>query len=87
MSDRQTPARRPRHARPTPRPEVHPEPAESRTDGREKAVEPRCNLPGCGDTPEWRGLCSAHRQTHRGLADPKPVQFQPDPIHTREARP
>lgn len=35
----------------------------------------QCNVPGCDEVPEWRGLCSAHRQTHRGLAgdkDPKP---------------
>jgi len=31
----------------------------------------RCNVPGCDEHPEHRGLCSAHRQTHRGLADPK----------------
>jgi hypothetical protein len=52
--------RAPRHAvaeTPTARPEI--------------AVEPLCNLPGCDRTPEWQGLCSAHRQTHRGLADPK----------------
>lgn len=28
-----------------------------------------CNV--CAAAPEWRGLCAAHRQTHRGLADPK----------------
>lgn len=31
----------------------------------------KCNLDGCPEEPEWRGLCSAHRQTHRGLAGPK----------------
>lgn len=35
-----------------------------------------CNVPGCPRTPEWRGLCPAHRQTHRGLADPKPEKTQ-----------
>lgn len=33
------------------------------------AESPTCNV--CPEPPEWRGLCSAHRQTHRGLADPK----------------
>ncbi|MBL8926324.1 MAG: hypothetical protein JNM77_08795 [Pseudonocardia sp.] len=28
-----------------------------------------CNVPRCRHQPEWRGLCPAHRQTHRGLAD------------------
>lgn len=71
--------RRARHALP------EATPAASRTDGPQMAVEARCNLVGCGATPEWRGLCSAHRQTHRGLADPV-VRFSPEPIHTREAR-
>lgn len=31
----------------------------------------RCNAPDCGAHPELRGLCPAHWQTHRGLADPK----------------
>lgn len=44
-------------------------PAEVVEEARKPAAA--CNLPGCGDAPEWRGLCSAHRQTHRGLADPK----------------
>jgi hypothetical protein len=34
-------------------------------------TEPGCNVPTCTKKPEWRGLCPAHRQTHRGLADPK----------------
>lgn len=34
-----------------------------------EAVAPSCNV--CPEPPEWRGLCSAHRQTHRGLADLK----------------
>lgn len=31
---------------------------------------PECNVPGCSAEPEFRGLCPAHRQTHRGLFDP-----------------
>lgn len=46
-------------------------PAETRSSAPEKAAAASCNVPGCDETPEWRGLCSAHRQTHRGLADPK----------------
>lgn len=43
---------------------------------REPAKAPTCNVPSlkygrCRRLPEWRGLCAAHRQTHRGLADPK----------------
>lgn len=53
-----------------PAPEQTP-PAEKPSARPEKPVERRCNLPGCEETPEWRGLCPAHRQTHRGLADPK----------------
>lgn len=30
-----------------------------------------CNVPGCKQDPEFRGLCGAHWMTHRGLADPK----------------
>lgn len=44
---------------------------ESAAEGPEPTAEGGCNLPGCPRDPEWRGLCSAHRQTHRGLADPK----------------
>lgn len=52
--------------RPSPRPRPAADPA--------PVVEPEptpktCNV--CDDAPEWRGLCAAHRQTHRGLADPK----------------
>jgi hypothetical protein len=36
------------------------------------ARPPACNVTPCPEAPEWRGLCSAHRQTHRGLADPDP---------------
>lgn len=45
----------------------------SATERPEVPAAGRCNLPGCDETPEWRGLCSAHRQTHRGLASPKEV--------------
>ncbi|QJY51258.1 hypothetical protein [Pseudonocardia broussonetiae] len=56
------PRPRPRHARD----EVElPAPVEEQTP----PPPPTCNV--CSATPEWRGLCSAHRQTHRGLADPK----------------
>lgn len=43
----------------------------------EAKPEPKtCNVPSnkhgrCRRAPEWRGLCAAHRATHRGLADPK----------------
>lgn len=77
------PEQKPRRPRAT-RPEASP--VETLSTPAESGVEPRCNLPGCGGTPEWRGLCSAHRQTHRGLADPKPVQYQPEALHTRERR-
>jgi hypothetical protein len=52
---------RPRHALRDVDPDVEPAPV----------VEPPagCNLAGCKAVPEWRGLCAAHRQTHRGLAD------------------
>lgn len=39
--------------------------------GRRGAPLARCNLPGCEEHPETRGLCSAHWQTHRGYAAPK----------------
>ena len=62
----------------TPRHAFREEPVEEPSPPAEKAVKtpkrtPRsgCNLPGCDAAPEWRGLCPAHRQTHRGLADPK----------------
>jgi hypothetical protein len=35
-----------------------------------------CRVPGCPRGTEWRGLCAAHRQTHRGLAAPKPEKTQ-----------
>jgi hypothetical protein len=37
----------------------------------DEAPDPACNVPGCDETAEFRGLCPAHRQTHRGLLDPK----------------
>lgn len=55
-----------------------PRPRHALTDDEPVVIEPtpapRCRLDGCGRLPEWRGLCPAHRQTHRGLvgpADPK----------------
>lgn len=36
-----------------------------------KAPAPECNVPGCTKAPELRGLCPAHRQTHRGFMGPK----------------
>lgn len=54
------PRPRPRHAAP-----------EKETEKPAPVEKPRCNVPGCDDAPEFRGLCSAHRQTHRGLLDPK----------------
>ena len=47
------------------------EAAQAPTERPERPVERRCNVPGCDATPEFRGLCPAHRQTHRGLLDPK----------------
>lgn len=38
---------------------------------RTPASKISCNVPRCEAAPEWRGLCPAHRQTHRGLANPK----------------
>lgn len=52
-------------AKPRPRPRPRPA-AEVPAD-----APSTCNLTGCDAPPEWRGLCSAHRQTHRGLAGPK----------------
>lgn len=47
-----------------------PTPAPVPAPARDEAPAPKtCNV--CHRDPEWRGLCSAHRQTHRGLADPK----------------
>lgn len=37
----------------------------------EEEPQPDCNVSRCARVPEWRGLCPAHRQTHRGLADPR----------------
>lgn len=66
MTENRRPVPRPRHAlddAPASRPLADkPGPA---------PAAPECNLPTCPAAPEWRGLCSAHRQTHRGLADPK----------------
>lgn len=39
-----------------------PEPEEEEAGG--------CRVPGCPRGTEWRGLCAAHRMTHRGLAAP-----------------
>lgn len=64
---------RQRPARPAPERPAREETAtaEKPSAPAEKPAERRCNLPGCEKTPEWRGLCPAHRQTHRGLANPK----------------
>lgn len=74
-----------RHAAPD-RDDEQTKPAEPPTPCPVRAAEPRCRVPGCDATPEWRGLCPAHRQTHRGLAEPKAVRYRPEPIHTRESR-
>lgn len=55
---------------PTPDPDLG-TPVEAPSRAPEKPVKPSCVLPGCDGLPEWRGLCAAHRQTHRGLAAPK----------------
>ncbi|MEU7817066.1 hypothetical protein [Pseudonocardia sp. NPDC049154] len=66
-----TETRKPAARKPSPAPRTEtPAPAADRAvEAPKKAAS--CNLPGCDDAPEWRGLCSAHRQTHRGLADEK----------------
>ena len=70
MTENRRPAPRPRHAlddAPASRPLASdPGPAPAPRPARRT-----CNLRPCPEAPEWFGLCSAHRQTHRGLADPK----------------
>lgn len=61
-----TPSPKPRHARL--------DAADAGTAVPEPVAEPRCRVPRCAATPEWRGLCSAHRMTHRGLAASKEVR-------------
>ena len=58
--------------RPSPRPRTQrtaTAPAEPEAPKPDRSAG--CNVPRCTEAPEWRGLCPAHRQTHRGLADPK----------------
>lgn len=35
--------------------------------------DPVCHVPDCVRKPVKRGLCEAHYDTHRSLADPKAV--------------
>lgn len=41
-----------------------------------------CSVPspkgGCRQPVEYRGLCAAHRHTHRGLAGPAEPKVHPD---------
>lgn len=57
------PSPAPRHRKVSGEEPATPEPA--------PVAPPECLLGGCTAAPEWRGLCAAHRQTHRGLAAPK----------------
>lgn len=59
-----------RPARPVRPPAERPAAQPERAPEREPEKAPECNLPGCDEAPEYRGLCSSHRQTHRGLLDP-----------------
>ena len=69
------PATTPRHARrdsaTTPAPTVADETVDEVPVDEVPAEAPECNVPGCPAAPELRGLCPAHRQTHRGLLGPK----------------
>lgn len=55
----------------TPSPTRRPAPLAEQPGPVPDPPAPGCNVPTCPEAPEWQGLCSAHRQTHRGLADPK----------------
>lgn len=48
-----------------------PDPVELPAPVETAVVSVSCLVPGCTEDPELRGLCPAHRQTHRGLLGPK----------------
>ncbi len=68
------PASTPRHARTAAPTETAETPVETPVEvpvAETSAEAPGCNVPGCTTPAEHRGLCPAHRQTHRGLLGPK----------------